>query len=87
MLLAEISQNWAVVPIVMGAIGYLLLAWRRAARGGGGCCSHASSCMPSLKTSDSDEQARSKPQQLIHADHLAYRASALRRNQDDRERA
>jgi hypothetical protein len=88
MLVLAISQNWAVVPIVLGAVGYLLVAWRRSA-GRGGCCGHAESCMPSLGARESDEQGgqshpRPAPKQFIHVDQLAYRARALRKEQDDR---
>lgn len=86
MYLAEISQNWAVVPIVLGAAGYLLVAWRRSTKRGG-CCGHASSRMPSPSAPDSNQQARPAPKQFIHADHLAHRASALRKDQDDRASA
>ncbi len=84
-----ISENWAVLLIVLGAVGYLMLLLGRTKRGGG-CCGSASSCMPSLSSrhDDADEdvsRSDGKRTFMVDSDRLALRARDLRRERDARD--
>lgn len=82
-MIADIFQNVAVVMIVLAAIGYLVVAWRRGEScGEGGCSCDALS----ERNRDSEDTLASTPrkQQFVFSDDLAERArKCARANTED----